>query len=143
MSAQAITYVATPESDEYQHVGDVCRRQEDGQQLHLDERFDLVNHSPTGFAWNYGGSGPAQLALAILADVTGDDDLAVRLHQQFKADVIANMPRGKWELPEASVREWIEVNQREFSTGAQRIDEMDKRIDDVTAEANEHLLKRT
>ena len=26
------------------------------------------NHSPTGFAWGYGGSGPAQLALAILID---------------------------------------------------------------------------
>ena len=30
----------------------------------LDPRFDLWNHSPTGFEWGYGGSGPAQLALA-------------------------------------------------------------------------------
>jgi len=29
-------------------------------------RSDLFNHSPTGFEWGYGGSGPAQLALAIL-----------------------------------------------------------------------------
>jgi hypothetical protein len=37
----------------------------------LDPRLDLYNHSPTGFAWGYGGSGPAQLALALLADVLG------------------------------------------------------------------------
>ena len=30
-------------------------------------RLDLVNHSPTGFEWGYGGSGPAQLAVAMLA----------------------------------------------------------------------------
>jgi Family of unknown function (DUF6166) len=30
----------------------------------LNPRLDLWNHSPTGFEWGYGGSGPAQLALA-------------------------------------------------------------------------------
>lgn len=50
----------------------------------LNPRFDLCNHSPTGFEWGYGGSGPAQLALAILADALDSDRLAVRLHQQFK-----------------------------------------------------------
>ena len=29
----------------------------------LRPRFDLRNHSPAGFEWGYGGSGPAQLAL--------------------------------------------------------------------------------
>ena len=38
-------------------------------------RLDLFNHSPTGFEWGYGGSGLAQLALAILAE----DQKAVRL----------------------------------------------------------------
>lgn len=33
----------------------------------LDPRNDLANHSPDGFEYGYGGSGPAQLALAILA----------------------------------------------------------------------------
>jgi len=28
----------------------------------------LWNHSPDGFEWGYGGSGPAQLALAIYQD---------------------------------------------------------------------------
>ena len=30
--------------------------------------LNIRNHSPTGFAWGYGGSGPAQLSLAILVD---------------------------------------------------------------------------
>ena len=34
----------------------------------LPSRLDLANHSPDGLNWGYSGSGPAQLALAILAD---------------------------------------------------------------------------
>lgn len=41
---------------------------EDGVERALDPRLDLANHSPTGFGWGYNGSGPAQTALAILAD---------------------------------------------------------------------------
>jgi hypothetical protein len=36
--------------------------------------FDIHNHSPTGFEWGYGGSGPAQLSLAITFDVLGGND---------------------------------------------------------------------
>jgi Family of unknown function (DUF6166) len=57
----------------------------------LPSRCDLRNHSPTGFSWGYGGSGPSQLALAILADFTGDDELALELYQAFKWDVIAKL----------------------------------------------------
>jgi hypothetical protein len=65
----------------------------------LDPRLDLSNHSPTGFEWGYGGSGPAQLALAILADALGDARAALALHQGFKFKVIAALDRNKsWEL---------------------------------------------
>src|SRR5208282_6015903 len=53
--------------------------------LHLE----LRNHSPTGFAWGYGGSGPAQLALAILMDATGEQALALRHYQEFKFQFVA------------------------------------------------------
>ena len=56
----------------------------------LPLRLDLWNHSPTGFEFGYGGSGPAQLALAILADCCGDE-LAVQYHQAFKWAVIARI----------------------------------------------------
>lgn len=43
----------------------------------------LRNHSPEGFSWGYDGSGPAQLALAILLDYTGDEELALWHYQAF------------------------------------------------------------
>ena len=50
----------------------------------LNPRLDLWNHSPTGFEWGYGGSGPAQLALAILADHLGNDEQAFELPPPFQ-----------------------------------------------------------
>ena len=54
----------------------------------------VVFHSPTGFSWGYGGSGPADLSLSILADYLEEhpteDDLyhgrprCWQLHQVFK-----------------------------------------------------------
>src|SRR5215472_17163011 len=74
----------------------------------LRMRTDLDNHSPTGFEWGYGGSGPAQLALAILADALQDDKRAVRLHQQFKFKVIASLPRdAMWKLTRQQVLDHV------------------------------------
>jgi len=64
----------------------------------LNPRLDLWSHSPTGFEWGYLGSGPAQLALALLADHLNDDEEAVRLHQEFKQVVVANLDRRSWRL---------------------------------------------
>lgn len=68
----------------------------------------LVNHSPTGFAWGYGGSGPAQLALAILADYLGDNDRAVALHQRFKFAVVSrlNGSRG-FIVQDLEIEDWL------------------------------------
>jgi hypothetical protein len=65
----------------------------------------VLNHSPDGFAWGYGGSGPAQLALAILLEAGVSDDRAVRLHQRFKAAFVT-----KWVQDfevEVDVVAWI------------------------------------
>jgi hypothetical protein len=71
----------------------------------LPLRLDLSNHSPTGFEWGFGGSGPAQLALALLAHATGDDRLALRLHQNFKFKVIGRLDRdAEWMLSRDTVR---------------------------------------
>jgi hypothetical protein len=64
----------------------------------LNPRFDLWNHSPTGFEWGYGGSGPAQLALAILADHYHDDEQALNFYQRFKWAIIAELPHRTWTL---------------------------------------------
>lgn len=68
----------------------------DGRQL--NPRLDLWNHSPTGFEWGYCGSGPAQLALAILADHCPNDEQALNFHQRFKWAVIAELLHREWIL---------------------------------------------
>ena len=49
-------------------------------------------HFPTGYERSYAGSGPAQLALALLADALGDDEKAQDHYQDFKFKVVARLP---------------------------------------------------
>ncbi len=70
----------------------------------LKPRFDLRNHSPTGFEWGYGGSGPAQLALALLADHLGNDESALSLYQDFKRTVVADLPYKGWKLTTGDIQ---------------------------------------
>jgi len=69
-----------------------------GERKPLNPRQELRNHSPTGFEWGYGGSGPAQLALAILAEHLGNDDAALNLYQDFKWTCIAQICSANWSL---------------------------------------------
>jgi hypothetical protein len=64
----------------------------DGKRLSPAYSQRIVNHSPDGFMWGYGGSGPAQLALALLLLVT-DKDIAIQLYQRFKFEYIAKWPQ--------------------------------------------------
>ena len=73
----------------------------------LPPRLDLWNHSPIGLEWGYPGSGPAQLALAILADCTGDDIYAKAMHQGFKMSYVGSLPREGWILVEDNIRGWV------------------------------------
>lgn len=76
-------------------------------ELRPGESQKIVNHSPNGFNWGYGGSGPAQLALAILTEIKGKE-YAVAHYQKFKFDVIATLEQGKdFELPMVAVEEWV------------------------------------
>ena len=78
----------------------------------------IRNHSPTGFEWGYGGSGPAQLALAILVDHftvdRGDGapftnvEAAEFLHQKFKFKVVGRFPQAGWTLTTEEINAAIE-----------------------------------
>ena len=68
----------------------------------LDPRCDLCNHSPTGFEWGYFGSGPAQLALAILAFEYGDD-VAMEFYYDFKCRFIATRGGETWTITSAEL----------------------------------------
>ncbi|HXO03919.1 MAG TPA: DUF6166 domain-containing protein [Stellaceae bacterium] len=68
----------------------------------LNPRFDLKRLSPTGFEWTYEGNGPAQLALALLADHLGDDARALAFYQPFMRAVVAELDNS-WELNSADI----------------------------------------
>jgi hypothetical protein len=68
----------------------------------LDPRYDLKRLSPSGFEWTYEGAGPAQLALALLADHLGDDAGALALYERFMRAVVAELDNS-WELTAADI----------------------------------------
>ena len=79
----------------------------DDEVLCIGPSLKVFNHSPTGFAWGYNGSGPAQLALAILM-LQLPEERAVALHQDFKRDIIADLDMNKdFEISEIIVKDWI------------------------------------
>lgn len=79
----------------------------DGTSRLLEPRLELRNHSPTGFNWGYGGSGPAQLALAILADFTDEPEFALAHYQRFKGEFIAPIQTHKWTITAEQILEWM------------------------------------
>jgi hypothetical protein len=109
-------------------AGLVCRRQGDGQlACNVPQRF--VWHSPTGFECGYGGSGPADLALNVLAALVplGSDGAegwkiydgqsvsatAGLLHQDFKNHFIARMPKQGATVDISLIRAWLNQKRTE------------------------------
>lgn len=120
----------------------ICEADETGKRVRFDDgglnRYRVphcVMHSPTGFESGYGGSGPADLALSILADFLGvwpeqikavneraltlsvqdRKHLPIRLHQLFKADYIAGSkrrlePGESYSIKGDEIARWIERN---------------------------------
>jgi len=88
------------------------------EQLTPERSLELANHSPSGFEWGYGGSGPAQLALALLLDYTDDEAVALAHYTEFKNEVVSQFdctgPDGRWRLTGRD----IEAVLRETSDGA-------------------------
>jgi hypothetical protein len=68
----------------------------------LPPRHDLKLLSKAGFEWTYQGAGPAQLALALLADHFGDDRKALRHYERFMREVVANLDNA-WRLTAADI----------------------------------------
>jgi len=81
-------------------------------------------HSPDGFEWGYRGSGPADLALAILADYFEEPpefvlaalrsmwaprSKAAALHQSFKEQFVATEQRDEWQLQSDVIEAWLQT----------------------------------
>jgi len=83
----------------------------DGQLIPLSESLKLRNHSPTGFEFGYGGSGPSQLALAILLDCVGEK-LALGFYQDFKFQFVSTEQGDELVIYEDEIKAWIQERQR-------------------------------
>lgn len=80
-----------------------------------------VRHSPTGFSWGFGGSGPGDLARCILLDTFGMIDCpdapkecqceskwVEPAYHAFKDDVVAKLSQeSDWKLQQVDVANWV------------------------------------
>lgn len=100
--------------------GIILKRDELG--VHTNIPHLVVEHSPTGYEFGYGGSGPADLALNIVEVILrrlGHDGPttecydgeclaeAYRLHQPFKWEFIAGAPRQGYVIPYDMAVTWV------------------------------------
>jgi len=103
------------DQEEVVYIGQIIQTEEGGMfvlrnglPLSPEPSQKLVNHSPNGFSWGYSGSGPAQLALGLLLDVTHDPSLARDHHQCFKAAIIAGLDKDRsWTLTSTAILTWL------------------------------------
>jgi len=98
-----IGYVGIRDEDEQVWVGWYGY----GRWHNLPARLTLRNHSPDGFDWHYCGSGPAQLALALLCHVTRNPDLTLSLYQRFKRQIVGRLHRRRWHLTSLFIMKWV------------------------------------
>lgn len=92
----------------------------DGVPLDLERSLKVRNHSPDGFCWGYSGSGPSQLALALLLHFGATDEESLSWYQSFKQDVIAKLPQDDFTMNESRVKDWLEAKRlfvKEFGEG--------------------------
>jgi hypothetical protein len=86
----------------------ICQRTEGGIKTNVPQQ--IIQHSPDGFEWGYGGSGPADFALNILLLFT-NEETARRLHQVFKWRFVATLPREGGIIKGNEIRAWLDVEQ--------------------------------
>lgn len=74
-----------------------------------------VHHSPDGFEWGYGGSGPADLAYNILLLFT-DANTVQQHYQDFKWEFIASMPKEGGTISETVICAWLSARTADLFT---------------------------
>ncbi|CAA6803176.1 MAG: Unknown protein [uncultured Sulfurovum sp.] len=73
----------------------------------LDLRLDLKVHSPMGFEWGYNGSGPKQLALAILARILTNEKVVLEYYESFAKEYIEIMETSEWIIEDKIILNWL------------------------------------
>lgn len=73
---------------------------------------EIKNHSPNGFEWGYGGSGPSQLALAIVYHITGNRTTSLSLYHRFKEQFIMKVKANE-SIIDVDVSGWVKIKLEE------------------------------
>jgi hypothetical protein len=104
----------------------------------------VTYHSPDGIEWGYPGSGPADLALSILADhfeetpeqvlgalksLWAPRSKAAALHQRFKADFLAGEQRDECQIRADVIEAWS--RSPSIRSCLERLAEEDAELDDI------------
>lgn len=98
LTAEKVYELSTMEEITLSGTFDTREVKVDGHVLFPGASQAARNHSPDGFNWGYGGSGPAQLALGILLDLTRNKNVALALYQAFKWKHIATLPQEDFKV---------------------------------------------
>lgn len=69
----------------------------DGKELHPGPSLKICDHSPDGFNWGYGGSGPSQLAFAICMEFLPVEQVW-GVYQDYKWNYIATLPSADFDV---------------------------------------------
>jgi hypothetical protein len=83
----------------------------------LRPRHDLHRYSAAEFSWGGDSPGQLQLSLALLADALGDDERALKFHQDFSRRVVSIFP-DRWTITRTRIvahANTIEFRQLELS----------------------------
>ena len=95
----------------------------DGKELNPQASLKIRNHSPDGFNWGYGGSGPAQAALAICLEIFPEVWMAEALYQQFKFSFVSRWTENEF-VAEIDITDFLIDNRHLFQRAK------DNRFDD-------------
>ena len=79
----------------------------EGIEIPLERSLKVRNHSPTGFNWGYHGSGPSQAAIALLLHFGATNNEALSWYQEFKREIIANLPQEDFTMEDIKVIDWL------------------------------------
>lgn len=96
--------------------GDIILSRENGY-VKTNVPHAIVRHSPAGFDWGYGGSGPSDLALNVLFAVTNDREIADRYYMQFKWDFIAKLPFEGGVIKRDEILAWLKEREGRHAVG--------------------------
>ena len=77
---------------------ELWRSNDERQTARTNVEHQLVRHSPDGFEWGYGGSGPADLARSIVGDLLEQADPIPADYQRVKSALIATLPEKGGEI---------------------------------------------